>query len=292
MSASLAIDGLSVSVSGRGQKPRRILDGIGFCVEAGTATALVGESGSGKTTLARAVAGLCPIDAGSIRLSVRGEELDLRRLRSPEGRLWRRHLQMVLQDPGSSLDPRIPILDSIAEPLLALGLEGRKEGARARARNTATELGLDPELLRRRPHALSGGQRQRAALARALVVDPALLILDEATSALDQSLKAQVLNLLVREQEKRAITMLVITHDLTVAATLTDRTVVLWQGRVVEEENTARLLQDPGHPYTRALRNAVLPPDPAAARRRIQQAAEARERSPNGRTAPAGRGMP
>jgi peptide/nickel transport system ATP-binding protein len=278
MTGTLRIRGLRVEL-GLGRRRTTVLRDLDLEVPGGSCLALVGESGSGKSTLARTVAGLIPATRGRIELELPHGVVDLRTLCLSRGRLLRRHVQLVLQDPGSSFDPRQLVGDAIAAPLRALELVPSAKEARSRARETARRLGLDPDLLDRHPHAISGGQRQRAALARALVVEPELLLLDEATSALDQSVKAQVINLLLELRRAQPSTLVLITHDLAVARALADRVAVLFDGEIVEAGPARPVLDDPGHPYTRTLALAALPPDPDRARAVLAAAGSVRTRS-------------
>jgi oligopeptide transport system ATP-binding protein len=231
----------------------RAVDEINFNLMPGETLGLVGESGSGKSTLARALVGLHPVSAGSLRF--RGQELaglDARGWRS-----LRREIQMVFQDPQASLDPRMRVADIVAEPLeyLApeLGREARKQGAR----EVLQRVGIDTQLHARFAHELSGGQCQRVGIARALVLRPRLLICDEAVSALDVSVQAQVIELLRSLRQETGMSMLFITHDLEVARQISDRVMVMYFGRVMEQADTRRLFEQPRHPYTKALLASV-----------------------------------
>ena len=262
----LQVRGLSVRYPQRGAGlfgERRWLtavDGVDLDVLAGQSVGIVGESGCGKSTLARAILGLVKPAAGSIDwcgAPVRlGDAAGLRRMR--------RELQVVFQDPVGSLDPRMTIGESVAEALVAL--EGPQPRATREGRVAATlvEVGLDGVLARRYPHELSGGQCQRAAIARAIVARPRLLICDEAVSALDVSVQAQIVNLLAELRERHGLALLFISHNLAVVRHLSDEVVVLYLGRVVERAPRESLFATPRHPYTRALLAAVPEPDPAA----------------------------
>jgi oligopeptide/dipeptide ABC transporter ATP-binding protein len=236
------------------------VDGVDLDVAAGRSVGIVGESGCGKSTLARAILGLVQPAAGSIDwrgAPVRvGEAAGLRRMR--------RELQVVFQDPVGSLDPRMTIGESVAEALVAL--EGPQSRAACDSRVAATlgEVGLDVVLARRYPHELSGGQCQRAAIARAIVARPRLLVCDEAVSALDVSVQAQIVNLLAELRERHGLALLFISHNLAVVRHLSDEVVVLYLGRVVERAPREALFATPRHPYTRALLAAVPEPNPAA----------------------------
>jgi oligopeptide transport system ATP-binding protein len=236
------------------------VDGVDLDVVAGRSVGIVGESGCGKSTLARAILGLVKPAAGSIDwrgTPVRpGDAAGLRRMR--------RELQVVFQDPVGSLDPRMTIGGSVAEALVALEGPQRRDACDSRVAATLDEVGLDVLLARRYPHELSGGQCQRAAIARAIVARPRLLVCDEAVSALDVSVQAQIVNLLGELRERHGLALLFISHNLAVVRHLSDEVVVLYLGRVVERATREALFATPRHPYTRALLAAVPEPDPAA----------------------------
>ena len=243
---------------------QRAVDGVVLQVRAGETLGVVGESGSGKSTLARAVLRLVPASAGQVLVMGR----DLAALDRKAMRSARRDLQIVFQDPLASLDPRMTLGDSIAEPLRA----HRPELPRAaRAREAAAmmaRVGLDPALINRYPHELSGGQNQRAGIARAMILRPRLIIADEAVSALDVSVRAQVIDLLITLQAEMGLAMMFISHDLAVVREVSHRVLVLYRGRVVELADAERLYAEPRHPYTRALLSAAPIPDPAVERTR------------------------
>jgi peptide/nickel transport system ATP-binding protein len=244
--------------------PRRTaLEAVSLELRAGEVLGLVGESGSGKSTLGRLAVGLERADAGTVSL----DGHDLARADRVTRRRLRRDAQMVFQDPYGSLDPRLTVARIVAEPLVLLRL-GAAEGG-ARVREALAEVGLGADALERYPHEFSGGQRQRIAIARALITRPRLVVADEPVSALDVSVQAQVLNLMADLRARHGLAYLFISHDLAVVAHLADRIAVMRGGRIVECGPTARLLQAPSHPYTRALLDAVLPPDPARARARL-----------------------
>jgi oligopeptide/dipeptide ABC transporter ATP-binding protein len=237
------------------------LDDVHFEIEAGRSLGVVGESGCGKSTLARAILALVEPHAGVIRW--RGTAV---RRSDPAGlRRMRRELQVVFQDPFGSLDPRMSIGESVAEALDAL--EDLTDAAAVRSRVAAVldEVGLDPSLARRYPHELSGGQCQRAAIARATVVRPRLLICDEAVSALDVSVQAQIVNLLSALSTRHGMALMFISHNLAVVRHLCDDVLVLYLGHVVERGPRESVFSTPRHPYTRALLAAVPEPDPASA---------------------------
>jgi oligopeptide transport system ATP-binding protein len=239
------------------------VDAVDLIVAEGTSVGIVGESGCGKSTLARAVLGLVTPQAGSIAWCGQPVRRD-----DASGLLrMRRELQVVFQDPVGSLDPRMTVGESVAEALVALA--GPQDPAAVAARVVATlrEVGLDPTLGRRYPHELSGGQCQRAAIARAIVARPRLLVCDEAVSALDVSVQAQIVNLLDELRRRHGLALAFISHNLAVVRHLCDEVVVLYLGRVVERATRDALFATPRHPYTRALLAAVPHPDPATADR-------------------------
>jgi ABC-type oligopeptide transport system ATPase subunit len=224
------------------------VDGVDLLVHRGESYGLVGESGSGKTTVARCVIGLIRPSSGLIRFEGR----DISRLSGVEQRRARARMQIVFQDPYSSLNPRMTVGRIIAEPLVIHGVGTPRERDR-RLRELADLVGLKPDHLYRYPHEFSGGQRQRIAIARSMAVQPALLILDEPTSALDVSVQAQILNLLNDLQKLLGLTYLMISHDLGVIRHMCDRVAVMYQGRIVELSSAENLFNHAIHPYTRAL---------------------------------------
>lgn len=238
------------------------VDGVSLVIRRGETLSLVGESGSGKTTLGRAILRAVPVTAGRIRFRLDGTEVDLLALNGPALRRFRRHMQLVFQDPYASLDPRMTVRDIIAEPLEAPGLVRNRREADERVREIAARCRINVEYLRRFPHAFSGGQRQRIGIARALVCRPEFVVCDEPVSALDVSIQADILNLLMDLQQELGITYLFITHDLSVVAQISDRVAVLYLGRLVELAPTAELFRRPLHPYTKALLSAVPRVDP------------------------------
>jgi oligopeptide/dipeptide ABC transporter ATP-binding protein len=245
--------------------PVRAVDGVSLRLAAGPfGLGLVGESGSGKSTIGRAVLRLVAVAGGHVRFEGR----DIAALRGPALKVYRRAAQIVFQDPDNSLDPRMRVGASVAEPLLAHRVVGRRLTA-GRVRELLAEVGLDPEFAGRYPHQLSGGQRQRVAIARALSVQPRLLVLDEPTSALDVKAQARILSLIARLRADRRLAYLLITHNLGIVSELCEQTAVLYLGRVVESGATGELLGAPAHPYTQALRSAVPELDIAARRARL-----------------------
>jgi oligopeptide/dipeptide ABC transporter ATP-binding protein len=240
----------------------RAVDDVSFSVTRGETLALVGESGCGKTTTARMVAMLETPTAGAVRI----DGQDVQSLHGADFRRERRRVQMVFQDPMSSLDPRMRVRDSIAEPLTVSGAP-RDERDR-RVDELLGQVGLDRRVAFQYPRTLSGGQRQRVGIARALALNPDVIVADEPTSALDLSIRAQVVNLLRRIQRELDIAIVFISHDLGTVRHLADRVAVMYLGRIVEEAPTDQLFENPLHPYTRALISAVPVPDPLVERGR------------------------
>jgi peptide/nickel transport system ATP-binding protein/oligopeptide transport system ATP-binding protein len=249
---------------GRPRAAVRAVDGVSFTIPAGTTLGLVGESGSGKTTVARTLLRLTEPSAGSFQL----DGVDVFSLAAGPLRRLRRRIQIVFQDPYSSLNPRMTVRQTLREPLAIHDLAPKPQRD-ARVSALLDEVGLDPELADRYPHELSGGQRQRVGIARALSVEPAFLVCDEPVSALDVSVQAQVLNLLADLQQKRRLTYLFIAHDLAVVKHIADQVAVMYLGRIVERAPAARVYEQPRHPYTRSLLSAVPVPDPTATAQRI-----------------------
>ena len=237
--------------------PLTAVDDVSFSIAAGTTHALVGESGSGKTTTVRLLLGLDQPDSGEV--VVAGERVDGRT--GSELRTARRHLQLVYQNPFTSLDPTWRVDRIVGEPLDRYGIGDRAERERS-VREAVASVGLGEHLLRRRPSDLSGGQRQRVAIARSLVLRPDVIVLDEPTSALDVSVQAEILDVLVRLQAERGLTYLFVMHDLALVRQVADTVSVLQRGRIVEHGPVDRVLSRPEQPYTRALIEAI--PDPAA----------------------------
>jgi peptide/nickel transport system ATP-binding protein/oligopeptide transport system ATP-binding protein len=245
----------------RGGKIVHAVDGVSFTVGAGETLGIVGESGSGKSTVARLLLRLLAPTAGAIRFA--GD--DLAHSSRRELRAIRRRMQIVFQDPYSSLDPRMTARAIVAEPLR---IAGRRGEIANRVAEVFELVGLGREQERRFPHELSGGQRQRVGIARALVVNPELLVLDEPVSALDGSIQAQILNLLVELQGRLGLAYVFIAHDLSVVRHLADRIAVMHLGRIVETGTAAELFDAPAHPYTQALLSASPEPDPVIERAR------------------------
>jgi oligopeptide/dipeptide ABC transporter ATP-binding protein len=240
------------------------LDGVSFAVSAGETVGLVGESGSGKSTLALALMRAIRPDSGSIRFA--GEEIG--DLSAAALKPVRRRLQMVFQDPYASLDPRMRVGAILAEPLRAHDF-GDRIRCRARVAELLQQVGLPPEAAERYPSQFSGGQRQRIAIARALTLHPEMIIADEPVSSLDVSIQAQIVNLMRDIQQATGIAYLLIAHDLALVHEISDRIVVMYLGRVVEEGTTQAVVRGARHPYTVALLTATPTTDPAGRRQRI-----------------------
>ncbi len=254
MTSVLEICDLHVELpEARSGRLQPIVRGVSLSLNRGDTLGIVGGSGCGKTTLARAALRLVPAHSGIVQVN----GVNLASLRYTKLRRHRRHMQMVFQDPGGSLNGRMRVGDLVAEPIIVHGLASQNEAA-ALAKSLLEQCGLDASDANRWPHEFSGGQKQRICIARALATDPDLLICDEPTSALDVSVQARILNLLADLQQDRGLAMLFITHDLAVARCVCDRLAVMLDGQIVEEGKADEVLDAPIHPATRALVKAAI----------------------------------
>jgi oligopeptide/dipeptide ABC transporter ATP-binding protein len=243
----------------------KAVDGVSFDIMPGETVGLVGESGCGKSTLGRVISQLIPATAGQVIL----DGVELTKLRGEKLRQQRKELQMIFQDPYASLDPRMTVGDIIAEPLVNFNMI-RGKAKDARVQELLRTVGLNPYFNNRYPHEFSGGQRQRIGIARALALNPKVIICDEPVSALDVSIQAQIINLLADLQEELGLTYIFIAHDLSVVRHVSDRVAVMYLGKVVELGEVEGVYQHARHPYTNALLSAVPVPDPATASERHQ----------------------
>ena len=253
----LEVQGLAKHYVLKGGRVVRAVDGVDLSLAPGEALGLVGESGCGKSTLARLVLRLVPPTAGKIRSQGR----EIASLSDGALRPLRRHMQIIFQNPHAALNPRRTVFASVAEPLVVQGMAGTDVQARVAA--LLRQVGLPEGFLWRYPHELSGGQKQRVCIARALALEPRLLVLDEPTSALDVSVQAQILEFLQELRSRLGLAYLFISHNLAVVRQVCDRVAVMYLGRIVEEGPAERIFASPRHPYTRALVASVLPPRPA-----------------------------
>ncbi|HHL22329.1 MAG TPA: oligopeptide ABC transporter ATP-binding protein OppF [Aliiroseovarius sp.] len=247
-------------------KPLKLkaVDGVSFELKAGETLGIVGESGCGKSTLARAIIRMVPAETGTALWL--GE--DLLSLDRKQMRGHRKELQMIFQDPLASLDPRMTIGQIVAEPLKTHFPRMSAKEVKEKVRLSLERVGILPNMVNRYPHEFSGGQCQRIGIARALIVEPKLIICDEPVSALDVSIQAQVINLLMKLQAEMGLSLIFIAHDLSVVKHISDRVMVLYLGNVMEISEASQLYKSPGHPYTEALISAVPIPDPKANRAR------------------------
>ncbi|MGW6395075.1 ATP-binding cassette domain-containing protein [Streptomyces sp. NPDC055103] len=255
----LDVASLRVAYPGRGfrARPTEVLHGVSVSLEAGETLGVVGESGSGKTTLGRAILGLAPVTGGTVTYAGR----DITHASRRERRDLARDLQVVFQDPYGSLNPTHTIGDILTEPLVATGALTARD-ARARVRELLDRVALPDDAARRLPPEFSGGQRQRIAIARALALQPRVIVCDEPVSALDLSTQATILELFVQIQESTGVAYLFISHDLDVIRHLSHRVAVMYQGEIVETGSCDRTTSNPRHPYTRKLLMASPIPDP------------------------------
>jgi len=275
MTALLEVEGLvkhfvaARSLFGRPTAHVKAVDGVSFTVEAGKTLALVGESGCGKSTVSRLVLRLIEPDAGTVRFEGR----DLGTLDDSALRAFRRDAQIIFQDPYASLNPRMTVSQILTEPLALHDLVPSSR-RRERVEELLRLVGLEPRFARRYPHEFSGGQRQRIAIARALAVEPKLIICDEPVSALDVSIRSQILNLLRDLQDRLGLAYIFVSHDLAVVKHIADRVAVMNLGTIVETADAQALFAAPRHPYSRALLSAIPVPRPQAKRSRIVLAGE------------------
>jgi peptide/nickel transport system ATP-binding protein len=237
----------------------RAVDGLSFAIQRGETVGLVGESGCGKTTVGRTLLRLENPTSGQIVY----DGADVTHAQGDQLKQYRRQVQVIFQDPYSSLNPRMTIGQIIAEPMLVYGLEPDRRAAAAKVAQLLTQVGLYDYMAERYPHELSGGQRQRVGIARALAMQPSLIVCDEPVSALDVSIQAQIMNLLEDLQREFKLTYLFIAHDLAVVRHISDRVIVMYLGKVMEIADRDALYSEPLHPYTKALLDAVPIPDPA-----------------------------
>ncbi|ASQ99368.1 ATP-binding cassette domain-containing protein [Streptomyces sp. 11-1-2] len=263
----LEVDGVVVEYAAKSRRgqPFRALHGVSLDIRPGETVGLVGESGSGKTTLGRAVLGLAPVAEGEIRYA--GQVIS--RLSARERRALSAEIQVVFQDPYTSLNPAMTVGDILAEPLLVSGTS--RAAAEERVRGLLDQVRLPADAAHRLPREFSGGQRQRVAIARALCRDPRLIVCDEPVSALDLSTQARVLELFVEIQERTGVAYLFITHDLSVVRCVSHRVAVMYGGRIVETGEATAVTSDPRDPYTRRLMLAAPVPDPARQRERRER---------------------
>lgn len=261
----LRVENLVVEFRAPGGGKVHAVSDVSFTIGQGETLGLVGESGCGKSTTVRAILQLPPPTSGRVIY----QDLELTSLRGERLRRIRPRLQIIFQDPISSLNPRRKVGDIVAEPLVIAGVKGKKERTR-RVREMLDTVGLDGDTaIRRRPHEFSGGQCQRISIARALIREPELLICDEPVSALDVSIQAQILNLLEDMKARYGLTILFISHDLAVVKNISDRVGVMYLGKLCEFAPSDTIYQSPAHPYTKALMSAVPVPDPEAPRHKV-----------------------
>ena len=265
----LDVKNISMQFNSKGVCVRAVTD-VSFPVYEGETIGIVGESGCGKTTLGRCIVRAYEPTAGCVEYTASdGQLLDFLKIDKQTMKKYRKEIQMIFQDPYSSLDPRMTVLDIIKEPILANYPKMPKAEVERRVMDIAEKVGLNTTYLKRYPHAFSGGQRQRIGIARALVLNPRVIVCDEAVSALDVSIQAQVINLLHDLQQEFGLTYLFISHDLSVVEYISDKVGVMYLGKMVEFAPTKKLFEHPMHPYTESLLSAVPVADPTVQMERI-----------------------
>ena len=279
MTPLVELNGVTKDFRGKEGRSLRAVDGVSLSLMPGETLGIVGESGSGKSTLARLILGLHAPNAGSVLF----EGADIATLPARQLRQLRRHMQPIFQDPYASLDPRFTVGDSIAEPLVIHGI-GERASRRRRVAELLDIVGLESDAAGRYPHEFSGGQRQRIGIARAIALEPKLIVADEPVSALDVSIQSQILNLLIELKARLNLSYVFISHDLAVVEHISDRVAVMYLGRVVETAATAALYRRAAHPYTEALISAIPQPNVENRRERIILPGDA----PNPEEPPAG----
>ncbi len=283
MSPLVELDGVTKDFRAKDGKMLRAVDGVSLVVKPGETLGIVGESGSGKSTLGRLILGLHEPTSGMVRFE--GE--DLSTVAAGRLRRLRRHMQPIFQDPYASLDPRFTVGDSVAEPLVIHRI-GNRASRRQKVADLLEIVGLEGDAAARYPHEFSGGQRQRIGIARAIALEPKLIVADEPVSALDVSIQSQILNLLIELKARLKLSYVFISHDLAVVEHISDRVAVMYLGRVVETAETAALYRRAAHPYTEALISAIPQPNIEGRRERIILAGDA----PNPEEPPSGLSLP
>ena len=265
----LEVKNLHKQFTSKGITVKAVTD-VSFSVKEGETIGIVGESGCGKTTLGRCIVRAYQATSGEVQYTTStGETLDFLKIDRKTMKEYRKEIQMIFQDPYSSLDPRMTVLDIIKEPIVANYPKMPKAEIEQKVMDIAAKVGLNTSYLKRYPHAFSGGQRQRIGIARALVLNPRIIVCDEAVSALDVSIQAQVINLLHDLQKEFNLTYLFISHDLSVVEYISDKVGVMYLGKMVEFAETKELFSNPMHPYTESLLSAVPVADPTQQMERI-----------------------
>ena len=270
MTPLVELNGVVKNFRGKEGRTLRAVDGVSLRLMPGETLGIVGESGSGKSTLGRLILGLHAPSKGSVLF----DGADIANVPARQLRALRRHMQPIFQDPYASLDPRFTVGASIAEPLVIHGI-GDRTSRRKRVAELLDIVGLEPDAAGRYPHEFSGGQRQRIGIARAIALEPRLIVADEPVSALDVSIQSQILNLLIELKARLNLSYVFISHDLAVVEHISDRVAVMYLGRVVETAETAALYRRAAHPYTEALISAIPEPNVENRRERIILAGDA-----------------